>query len=186
MSDLLRGVNLFLIGMMGSGKSTVGRLIADRLSYRFFDTDAIVEQAAHQPITQIFETSGEAAFRQLETQVLAELSTYSRLVVATGGGIVLARQNWSYLHHGLIVWLDAAPELLYARLQGDSSRPLLNDADPLGRLQSILEQRQVLYAQADLHLPIAAGETPEQVVDRLLEQIPTVLKPEAQPEHELS
>ena len=130
MNSLPQSLNLYLIGLMGSGKTTIGKALSEKLSYRFFDTDAVIEQAAQQSIAQIFATSGEATFRQLETQVLAELSAYRRLAIATGGGIILDRQNWSYLKHGLIVWLDAPVEDICDRLQGDTSRPLLQGADP--------------------------------------------------------
>lgn len=180
-SHLLKGINLYLIGMMGSGKTTVGQILAHRLGYHFFDTDTVIEQAAGQPIANIFANLGEPTFRELETQVLAELSAYTKLVIATGGGIVLQQMNWSYLRHGLIVWLDVSVEQLCDRLQGDTSRPLLQGNEPTQALERILEQRQSLYAQADLHLVVEAAETPEQVANHILEKIPDVLKPESTP-----
>jgi len=181
MNPLPQGINLYLIGMMGSGKTTVGKVLAEMLGYRFFDTDAVIEQLAQQQIGQIFTNSGEAAFRQLETQVLAELSAYRRLAIATGGGIVLDRQNWSHLKHGLIVWLDASVEEICDRLQGDASRPLLQGADPRQRLSALLKERRPLYAQADLQVSIDAGETPEAIALRILAEVPKVLKPEGIP-----
>ena len=103
MSNLLKGVNIYLIGMMGVGKTTVAQILAQRLGYRFFDTDTLLEQVAGRTINEIFASEGEAAFRELETKILAELSAYTKIAIATGGGIVLRQQNWSYLHHGLIV-----------------------------------------------------------------------------------
>lgn len=176
MSELLKGVNLYLIGMMGAGKSTVGKVLANTLGYRFFDTDTVIEQAAQQPIPQIFAESGETAFRQLETQVLSQLSAYTNLVVATGGGIVVTRQNWSYLHHGIVVWLDVPTDVLFERLKDDQSRPLLQSPDPQKTLQVILNQRVPLYAQADLTLTIASGDTPEAIAQRILHELPTILK----------
>jgi len=181
MNPLPQGINLYLIGMMGSGKTTVGKVLAEMLGYRFFDTDAVIEQLAQQPISQIFATSGEAAFRQLETQVLAELSAYRILAIATGGGIVLDRQNWSYLKHGLIVWLDVSVEEICDRLQGDVSRPLLQGADLQQKLSALLEERRPLYAQADLQVPVDAGETPEAIALRILAEVPKVLKPDGIP-----
>ena len=182
MNSLLKRVNLYLVGMMGAGKTTVGRELATALGYGFVDTDAVIEKVAGQPITQLFAKEGQAAFRQLESQVLAEICTYTNLAIATGGGIVLRRENWSYLHHGLVVWLDVPVELLYARLQTDTSRPLLQDTDPLKTLQTLLEQRQPLYAQADLRITVTQEETPEQIARRVLEEIPKVLKkPKCQP-----
>ncbi len=178
MGDWLKGVNLYLIGMMGAGKTTVGQLLADRLGYRFFDTDEVIERVAGQPISQIFAESGESAFRALESQVLAELSAYTRLAIATGGGIVLKRENWGYLRHGIVVWLDVPIEQLQARLEGDTARPLLQEADPAARLQTLLNQRQPLYAQADVRVIHQPGETPEQVAVRVLDQVRLAIRPE--------
>lgn len=174
----LKGVSLFLVGMMGSGKTTVGRLLAAELGYQFFDTDSLIEQLAGQTVTEIFATAGEAGFRRLEKQVLAELSAYKNLAIATGGGIVLDPHNWSFLRHGLVIWLDAPVETLYHRLQGDSSRPLLAAPDPLAKLQTILANRQPLYAQADVTVTISAAAGPEQVTAKVLTEISKVLRPE--------
>lgn len=176
--DRLGGINLYLIGLMGCGKSTVGRLLAQHLGYRFLDTDHLVEQIAQKSISDIFADVGEAAFRQLETQVLAEVSGYSRLAIATGGGIVLKQTNWSYLRHGIIVWLDAPIDLLHQRLQDDTTRPLLKVADPQDQLSQLLEQRRSLYAQADVQVAIDIQDTPEQVALHILEGISKVIKPE--------
>ncbi|WP_313949271.1 shikimate kinase [Leptolyngbya sp. FACHB-261] len=171
-------MNLFLVGMMGAGKSTVGRELAQRMSYRFLDTDALVEQISGRSVQQIFAESGEASFRQLEQQVLSELATYTRLVVATGGGIVQDASNWSYLHHGIVVWLDVAIEELLSRLRHDPTpRPLLLESpDPAAVLQRLLDQRQDRYRQADLHITVLAGESPATIAQRILEQLPTILK----------
>lgn len=177
MSNLLSGINLYLIGMMGSGKTTVGRLLATELGYQFFDTDALVEKVAGQSINEIFTREGEVGFRELETQVLAELSAYTRLAIATGGGIILRQQNWSYLQQGLIVWLDVSVDTLVSRLAEDNTRPLLQDTDPAGKLQSLLEQRQSLYSQADVRIKVTSSDTPAQVAARVMQAIPTVLKP---------
>ena len=162
-------------------KTTVGGLLASELDYRFWDTDELIEQMAKTTINQIFAEQGEAVFRQLETQVLSELSAYTRLVVATGGGIVLKRQNWSHLHHGIVVWLDVSADQLQARLQGDTSRPLL-DTDNLGaKLETLLEQRQHLYAQADLRVTVAPEETPIAIANRILTELSQVIKSDSAP-----
>ncbi|MBE9198238.1 MULTISPECIES: shikimate kinase [unclassified Nodularia (in: cyanobacteria)] len=178
MSSLLQGVNLYLIGMMGAGKTTVGQLLANHLGYRFLDTDDVITQSAGRSINQLFAEEGETAFRQLESDVLAQVCAYTRLTVATGGGIVLRPENWSYLHHGLVVWLDVPVELLYTRLAEDTTRPLLQDADPKGKLRSLLEQRTPLYSQADLKITVREAETPEEIAHRVIEAIPSVLKPQ--------
>lgn len=161
---------------MGAGKTSVGNLLARQLGYRFFDTDALIEQLAGKTINEIFADEGEDEFRQMEAKVLSELSAYSRLTIATGGGIVERRLNWSYLRHGLIVWLDAPIEVLINRLRDDTTRPLLQDTAPAEVLQKRLDQRQSMYAQADLHIRISADDTPEQITSRIITEIPTVLK----------
>ncbi|MEH1843271.1 MAG: shikimate kinase [Nostoc sp.] len=176
MSSLLQGVNLYLIGMMGVGKTTVGRLLAKELGYGFVDTDDVIAQATGKSINQLFAQEGEPGFRQLESDVLSQICALTKLTIATGGGIVLRRENWGYLHHGLIVWLDAPVEIIYNRLVDDITRPLLQDADPKGKLRSLLEQRTPLYSQADLHITEREGDTPEDVAKRIIEAIPSVLK----------
>jgi shikimate kinase len=163
--------------MMGAGKTTVGQLLAKHLGYRFLDTDNVIAQSAGKSINQLFAEEGEAAFRQLESDVLAQVCAYTNLTIATGGGIVLRRENWSYLHHGLVVWLDVPIELLYTRLLEDTTRPLLKDVDPQGKLRSLLTQRTPLYSQADLKITVSEGETPEEIADRIMDAIPSVLKP---------
>jgi shikimate kinase len=172
----LKGLNLYLIGMMGCGKTTVGQLLAKKLRYRFFDTDGVIVQSTGYEISQIFAESGEPTFRQIETQVLSEISAYTRLVVATGGGIILERMNWSYLHQGLVVWLDVPLETLIQRLQWDTTRPLLQDPDPPQKLKHLFAQRQPLYAQADLQIKVQPEATSAQVVEQLLTAIPQVLR----------
>lgn len=175
-NNLLKGVNLYLVGMMGTGKTTVGRVLATKLGYKFVDTDEIITQVTQQSISEVFATSGESAFRQIETQVLARVCAYTHLAIATGGGIVLRRENWSYLHHGLIVWLDAPIELLYTRLNTDETRPLLQAGDLRTQLETLLQQRQPLYSQADLRVNVNLEETPEQLATRILAAISQVLK----------
>lgn len=178
MSSLLKGVNLYLIGMMGAGKTTVGQILANHLGYRFLDTDDIITQSTGRSINQLFAEEGEAAFRQLESDVLAQICAYTQLTIATGGGIVLRRENWSYLHHGLVVWLDVPVQLLYTRLVEDTTRPLLQDSHPKGKLRSLLEARTPLYSQADLKITVREKETPLEIAHRVIEAISTVIKPE--------
>ncbi len=173
----LQGINIYPIGMMGSGKSTVGKLLAERLGYGFIDTDTTIEQLLKQSVAEIFETAGEAEFRDVETQVLAEISAYTRLVVATGGGIPIERKNWHHLHQGLVIWLDPTVDVLVDRLQGDTTRPLLDSPEDLyTKLQRIGAERRDRYAAADIHISIAKNLPPEDVVEQILTAIPTVLK----------
>lgn len=179
MQAQLKGINIYLIGMMGSGKSTVGRLLAKQLGYRFMDTDDLISQTARQSISDIFATEGEAVFRELESKVLSEICAYKKFVVATGGGIIIKQMNWSYLRHGIIIWLNVPVEELYNRLKEDQTRPLLQHPDPLQQLQTLLEKRQSLYAEADLEIKINPGGVPQQVATQILEKIPTILKPQS-------
>ncbi len=174
----LQGLNIYLIGMMGAGKSTIGKLLAERLEYKFIDTDSSIEKIARQSVTEIFQTAGEADFRQLETQVLAEISAYTRLVVATGGGIAIKLENWNHLQQGLVIWLDTSVDVLTNRLKDDTTRPILHTAPgelPV-KLAQILDERRDRYAAADLQIPITSHVPPSEVVDRILLAIPTVLK----------
>ncbi|MBD2112997.1 MULTISPECIES: shikimate kinase [Cyanophyceae] len=179
LTDRLNGINLYLIGMMGAGKSSTGAALAQTLGYQFFDTDAVVVEAAGQSIPDLFASQGETAFRQLETEVLAELSAYRRLVIATGGGIVTQQKNWSYLHHGIVVWLDVPTAVLQGRLAGETGRPLLQGQDWETQLTTLLAQRQHLYAQADVQVTVGAGEAVEAIAARILDLVAERIRSEA-------
>lgn len=179
----LQGLNVYLIGMMGAGKSAVGRPLAEALGYRFLDADDALEQVAGRTIPEIFATDGEAGFRELETAVLGQIAGWHSLVVATGGGVVTRPENWGHMRQGVVVWLDAPAPLLLQRLRADSTpRPLLREGDPGARLGELLAQRQPLYAQADLRVQ-QAGASPAQVAQQVLTDLPAILKdPAAAPE----
>jgi shikimate kinase len=173
----LQGLNIYLIGMMGSGKSTIGPLLATHLGYSFLDTDTTIEKLVGQNVSEIFQTVGETEFRQIETQVLAEVSAHLRLVVATGGGIPIERENWNHIHQGLVIWLDPHVEILVERLQDDTTRPLLaNSTDLPSKLATMLAERRHRYGEADIQISIAQNLTAEEIIDRILAAIPTVLK----------
>lgn len=173
----LKKTNLYLVGMMGSGKTTIGRKLANRLGYHFFDTDALIEQSTGQKVNQLFAREGEAAFREIETQVLSQISTHTNLVVATGGGMVTQRMNWSYLHHGVVIWLDVPLPVLVSRLSGDTTRPLLNGVDLSTKLSDLLIQRGDRYAQADIHI-VYEGKSVGKTCDRILTALHQKLRPD--------
>ncbi|MFN6166410.1 MAG: shikimate kinase, partial [Pseudanabaena sp.] len=162
-----------------AGKSTVGNLLAQKIGHSFLDTDPLIEQCAGKSISQIFAEDGEEAFRAIEQQVLAQVSAHTRLVVATGGGIVMRSLNWSHLHDGIVVWIDVPVEVLYDRLKTESEqRPLLQTKDPFQRLNNLYEQRRDRYAQADISIMVNADETPEAVSDRLFDMILNRIEPD--------
>ena len=172
----LGGRSLYLVGMMGSGKTSTGRPLAERLGYGFVDADAVIEQAAGCSIPEIFERDGEAGFRALESQVLNAIGQRHSLVVATGGGVVTQQENWGLLHSGIVIWLDVVPEQLMQRLKADSTvRPLLQTDDPDAALNALLNRRRPLYAEADLTVVIDQ-ETPAAVADGILQLLPSLLK----------
>ena len=172
----LAGRSLYLVGMMGSGKTSTGRPLAERLGYGFVDADAVIEQAAGCSIPEIFERDGEAGFRSLESQVLSAISQRHSLVVATGGGVVTQPENWGLLHSGIVIWLDVVPDQLLHRLNADSTvRPLLQTSDPEAALNALLNERRPLYSEADLTVVIN-DETPEAVADGILQLLPSLLK----------
>lgn len=180
----LKGLNLYLVGMMGAGKSAVGRPLAKALGYRFIDADATLEQTAGCSIPEIFADAGEAGFRELETAVLDQLAGWHSLVVATGGGVVTRPVNWGHLQQGVVIWLDAPETVLLDRLQADPTpRPLMDDPDPAARLRHLLENRRHLYAQADLHV-VQAGETPEALAERVIDALPSILREGPKPPQE--
>ncbi len=160
---------IFLVGLSGSGKSSVGRLLADRLGWSFMDTDALIEEAAGRSIPAIFNEQGEAAFRQLEGRALARATRSARVVIATGGGAPTHDAGRQVLADGFTVWLAVSPAVAAGRLASqhtDEPRPLLA-GDPQARLESLLEARRDDYARADASVDVD-GLTPEQVCDEIL------------------
>jgi shikimate kinase len=138
--------NIVLIGFMGSGKSTVGRMLARQLRFRFLDTDKLVEERAQMKIPEIFEKHGEAAFRKRETEALQSLHEIRRHIVATGGGIVTVLGNIPLLRSlGLVVLLTAEPDEIYRRVSRNSGRPLLQVENPRKRVLDLMATRQPLY-----------------------------------------
>ena len=172
----LEGLNLYLVGMMGAGKSAVGRPLAEALGYRFVDADTAIEAVAGRPIPQIFAEQGEAGFRELETAVIGQIAAWHSLVVATGGGVVTRPENWGHMRQGVVIWLDAPEELLLQRLAADPTpRPLMASPDPAARLRQLLAERRPLYAQADLQI-VQDGGPPQRVAAQILEALPGILR----------
>ena len=144
-----RSRNIVLIGFMGVGKTSVGKLLARSLGFEFVDTDSIIVRRSGKPITEIFAEIGESGFRDIESSILAELAGRSGTVIATGGGIVTREANIERLHAaGLVVWLDATADAIFERVSGNNERPLLQTDDPLATIRDLLDKRRPLYERA--------------------------------------
>jgi|SRR5215472_10295223 len=143
--------NLALIGFMGTGKSSVGRLVADLLHFTFLDTDHVIEARAGKSIADIFAQDGEPAFRNWERRIVEELTLRDKTVISTGGGLPANAENLASLKkHALVVCLWASAETIYERVRDHDHRPLLNEGDPLAKIRSLLAVRAPYYRQADV------------------------------------
>ncbi len=146
-----------LIGLPGSGKSTVGRQLSRRLQLPFFDSDHVIERQLGCSIREYFEREGEAQFRDVEESVIDQLTQNSQCVLSTGGGVVLRAANRRHLHErSHVIYLNSSPDELFRRLRHDVNRPLLQVADPLGRLRELHAMRDPLYREA-AHFIIETG-----------------------------
>lgn len=164
----LAGRSIVLVGLMGAGKTTVGRRLAQRLGLPFLDADVEIEKAAAQTIPEIFAEHGEAYFRDGERRVISRLLAEGPLVLATGGGAFMnAATRARIAEHGLSIWLKADLATLMSRVRRKSNRPLLNNPDPEGTMRRLIDERYPVYAGADL--TIFSGEgSHETVVDDIV------------------
>ncbi len=163
--------NLFLVGMMGAGKTTVGRILSRRLARRFIDSDEEIETRCGVRIPVIFEIEGEAGFRARECGVIDELTALDGIVLATGGGAVLAPENRRVLAaRGTVVYLRALPADLLRRVRNDRNRPLMMTPDPLGRLEELYAQRDPLYREV-ADVVVETGRQKVQVLARQLLEV---------------
>jgi shikimate kinase len=138
--------NIVFIGFMGSGKTSIGRLVAQRLGFQFVDTDAVIVERVGMPVVEIFAKHGEPWFREQETAVLRSFGIHHRAVISTGGGIVLRPENRELLHElGFVVWLTASEDVIFERVSRNKKRPLLQTANPRATVHELLEQRRPLY-----------------------------------------
>jgi shikimate kinase len=149
--------SIFLVGMMGAGKTSVGRLLAQHLDKRFVDADQVIEARTGVRIPVIFEIEGEEGFRSREAGIVDELTRQDDIVLATGGGAVLRPENRAALHgRGTVVYLRASVDELWHRTRHDRNRPLLQTADPRGRLAALLAAREPLYEEV-AHVTVDTG-----------------------------
>lgn len=164
-------INVVLTGFMGTGKTVVGKSLAQKLDYEFVDTDSLIEQEAGQSISHIFRHSGEAYFRKVEKDVIRKLSGREGLVMATGGGAILDPENMATLRRqGLLVCLSAQPRTILSRLKGQKDRPLLDTSDRFGEIQRLLKHRLPFYERADYIIQTDRMSVP-QIVRRLQERL---------------
>lgn len=172
------GRPVILIGMMGCGKTTVGRRLAVRLEREFIDADKELEERCGVPITTIFELEGEDGFRRRESQLIDDLTRMSGVVIATGGGAVLRPENRERLaSRGFVIYLRASAAELWQRLRRDRVRPLLQTPNPRQRITELLEQREPLYQQV-AHRTVASGRGPvDDLVTDIIGGMPPSLVP---------
>lgn len=163
--------NIILVGLMGAGKTTLGRLLAQHLQYPFFDSDITICERTGVSVPTIFEMEGEAGFRLRESAVIKELCQQRRIVLATGGGAVLNPDNCRVMReNGLVIYLHTQPEILFKRTCRDKNRPLLQVDNPLQRLQELYQVRDYLYRQT-AHMVIDTQQNTAVLLQQLLEYI---------------
>lgn len=162
------GKNLVLIGMMGSGKSTIGHRAAQELNLPFYDLDKEIEKKAHCSITEIFQQEGEATFRELEHDIIQEIVKKAPAVIATGGGAFIEKRNRElFQKNSITIYLSASAETLFERTKSTTHRPLLQNHDPLSTLKNLLQKRHAFYEQANFTITVDHLGPPE-IVQQLL------------------
>ena len=172
--------NIALVGLPGGGKSTVGRQLAKRLQRQFVDSDTVIEHRIGCSIRTFFEREGEAAFRDIESAVIADICAQQNTVLATGGGAVLRELNRANLRVGCrVVYLRSTPDELFRRLRHDTQRPLLQVKDPLGRLRELFAERDPLYRDVAHHVVDTGRPSVPALVSLLMAQLELAGEPAA-------
>jgi shikimate kinase len=164
-------MNIALTGFMGTGKSAVGKLVAEKLGWQFFDTDEIIEQETGSKISEIFAKKGELYFRELETKTIKLLTVLDKTVISCGGGVVLKAENMDELEKCcLIICLTAGPEIILERTKG-SSRPLLSVKEPLLKIKEMLKTREPFYKRAKFTIDtskLSVQDTVKEIIGKVL------------------
>ncbi|MBC7197387.1 MAG: shikimate kinase, partial [Deferribacterales bacterium] len=161
--------NIYLVGFMGTGKSTVGRALADKTGKIFKDLDDIIEERENKKIVDIFEEKGEEYFRRLESEVIEEVSKSKNYVVATGGGAIVNPTNFQKLKEsGVLISLAASPEAIYERVKDSKDRPLLNVENPIEEIKRMMFERAYYYIKSD-HIIETTDRSIEEIVEESLE-----------------
>ena len=168
--------NIALIGFMGTGKTSVGRLVSEQLHFHYLDTDEMIQSATGKTIAEIFSANGEPAFRALEEKTVQELAAKTRTVISAGGGLPVNPENLASLKtHALVVCLWASPAKIWERVKNQTHRPLLHDADPQKKIRELLTVRAPFYKQADILLNTESRslrEVAQQVIHQFRLQSP--------------
>lgn len=163
--------NIVLIGFMGTGKTSTGKLLASRIGYSFIDTDCKIEQVNQMTINEMFEQHGESYFRQKEQEMIKTVAAYRQVVISTGGGVVLNPENMRMLkEEGIVISLNASLDVILERTGRRHNRPLLEMEDRKAAVIELLESRLPLYAQANLMLDTSEF-SPMQIVDQIVEYL---------------
>jgi shikimate kinase len=163
--------NIYLIGFMGAGKTSVGKIVAEKLQLEFCDLDDLIEAECGKTISSIFSEHGEAFFRELESKTLQSVSQNSGQIVATGGGIVLRQSNWKIMKdEGITFYLKASPDVLWNRIKNDRSRPLLQVEKPFEKVRELLSMRIPLYEKANIVIE-TENKSPENIADDIIGQL---------------
>ncbi|ACI21496.1 MULTISPECIES: shikimate kinase [Thermodesulfovibrio] len=162
--------NIVLIGFMGTGKTSVGKLVAKKLGFDFVDVDEVIEKATGMEISEIFSKFGESRFRDIEEEMIKLITPKKRQVIATGGGVVLRDENMKRLKKdGVIFCLRASENVIFERLKQTTNRPLLQVENPEERIKELLQKRMPLYEKADFCID-TEGLTPEEVAEKIIKE----------------
>lgn len=169
--------NIFLVGLMGAGKTTVGRALARKLNKRFIDSDHEIEARTGASIPLIFEIEGEASFRQRESDVIRDLTAQSDIVLATGGGAILKPENREYLKtRGIVIYLRASVNSILQRTSHDKNRPLLQTADPRARLEQLAREREPYYLEVADFIVDTGRPNVQSLVQTIVAQLESIGK----------
>ena len=164
-------MNIVLTGMMGTGKSVVGKRLSKKLSMKYIDTDEMIVQDVGRPINKIFEIDGETGFRKVERNAVKMISLLDNYVISCGGGVVLDSRNMDELEkNGLVICLIADPLVIYKRIKKTSQRPLLNVKDPIQAIEELIKRRKKYYSRCNLMIDTSDKKINE-VVDEIIDYV---------------
>ena len=168
----MKNKKIFLVGLMGSGKTTIGKFLAKKLNYYFIDSDLLIEEKTGVKVPLIFEYEGETGFRKREAKILSEVVEKENIVLSTGGGIILAKENRQKLsNNGFVIYLNADIEELVERLTGDKNRPLLKNVDIRSKLCELLDQRSALYESVADYIINTKNKRVSEIASEIIENL---------------